>query len=197
MFFDGLDKVLERSVRMRLRWLRTVCSTCSGAITTQHHPARPAEVPAAFETPIEDLYRRMDDLVGRTMAKCAGTDTLLMVLSDHGFTTFRRGIDLNRWLEENGYLVVDEAAPRRGLPGRRGLVEDAGVRHRPDRHLHRSRRTSSPRASCRPKRRRHCGRKSPSKLAALVDPETRAPGDSRVYQAGRLIAAPTRTMRRT
>jgi predicted AlkP superfamily phosphohydrolase/phosphomutase len=35
-----------------------------------------------------------------------------MVLSDHGFTTFRRGIDLNRWLEENGYLVVDDA--RRG-----------------------------------------------------------------------------------
>jgi predicted AlkP superfamily phosphohydrolase/phosphomutase len=32
-----------------------------------------------------------------------------MVLSDHGFNTFRRGIDLNRWLEENGYLVVDDA----------------------------------------------------------------------------------------
>ena len=54
----------------------------------------------------------MDDLVGRTVAKCAGTDTLLMVLSDHGFNTFRRGIDLNRWLEDNGYLVVDNA--RRG-----------------------------------------------------------------------------------
>jgi len=32
-----------------------------------------------------------------------------MVLSDHGFNTFRRGIDLNRWLEDNGYLVVDDA----------------------------------------------------------------------------------------
>ena len=31
-----------------------------------------------------------------------------MVLSDHGFNTFRRGIDLNRWLEENGYLKVDD-----------------------------------------------------------------------------------------
>ena len=38
--------------------------------------------------------------------------TLLLVLSDHGFNTFRRGIDLNRWLEENGYLVVDDT--RRG-----------------------------------------------------------------------------------
>jgi predicted AlkP superfamily phosphohydrolase/phosphomutase len=58
---------------------------------------------------IEDLYRRMDDLVGRTMAKCQDPGTLLMVLSDHGFNTFRRGIDLNRWLEENGYLHVDDA----------------------------------------------------------------------------------------
>ena len=41
------------------------------------------------------------------MAKC-GDDTLLMVISDHGFTTFRRGIDLNRWLEENGYLRVED-----------------------------------------------------------------------------------------
>jgi predicted AlkP superfamily phosphohydrolase/phosphomutase len=31
-----------------------------------------------------------------------------MVISDHGFGPFRTGIDLNRWLEENGYLVVDE-----------------------------------------------------------------------------------------
>jgi predicted AlkP superfamily phosphohydrolase/phosphomutase len=29
-----------------------------------------------------------------------------MILSDHGFTSFRYGVDLNRWLEENGYLTV-------------------------------------------------------------------------------------------
>jgi predicted AlkP superfamily phosphohydrolase/phosphomutase len=51
----------------------------------------------------------MDQLVGRTMAKCDQEGTLLMVLSDHGFNTFRTGVDLNRWLEENGYLKVDDA----------------------------------------------------------------------------------------
>jgi predicted AlkP superfamily phosphohydrolase/phosphomutase len=50
----------------------------------------------------------MDDLVGRTMARCRDEDTLLMVLSDHGFGPFRRGVDLNRWLEENGYLALHE-----------------------------------------------------------------------------------------
>jgi predicted AlkP superfamily phosphohydrolase/phosphomutase len=112
MFFDSLDKVrrglcvcvFDGSDRMQHMFWR---------YHDPHHPARPANVPAKHGNAIEDLYRRMDDLVGRTVAKCEGTDTLLMVLSDHGFTTFRRGVDLNRWLEENGYLVVDDA--RRGV----------------------------------------------------------------------------------
>jgi predicted AlkP superfamily phosphohydrolase/phosphomutase len=111
MFFDCLEKV------------RSGVCVCvfDGTDRMQHmfwryldgeHPARQGEVTEKQSAIIEDLYKRMDDLVGRTMAKCRGTDTLLMVLSDHGFNTFRRGVDLNRWLEENGYLVVDDA--RRG-----------------------------------------------------------------------------------
>jgi predicted AlkP superfamily phosphohydrolase/phosphomutase len=106
MFFDSLDKVKRGLV---------VC-VFDGSDRMQHmfwryfdrdHPARPPQAPADYN-PVEALYRRMDDLVGRTVARCQGKDTLLMVLSDHGFTTFRRGIDLNRWLEENGYLKVEE-----------------------------------------------------------------------------------------
>jgi predicted AlkP superfamily phosphohydrolase/phosphomutase len=111
MFFDALDKVprglcvcvFDGSDRMQHMFWR---------YHDKQHPARPAEVPARHANAIEDLYTRMDDLVGRTVAKCEDEGTLLMVLSDHGFTTFRRGIDLNRWLEENGYLVVDDS--RRG-----------------------------------------------------------------------------------
>ncbi len=111
MFLDSLDKVprglcvcvFDGSDRMQHMFWR---------YHDKDHPARPAEIPAGFGDAVEALYKRMDDLVGRTVAKCAGDETLLMVLSDHGFTTFRRGIDLNRWLEDNGYLVVDDA--RRG-----------------------------------------------------------------------------------
>jgi len=111
MFFDALDSVPRGFVAV----------VFDGSDRMQHmfwryhdpeHPARPTSMPAEHANAIEDLYKRMDALVGRTVKKCAGTDTLLLVLSDHGFTTFRRGIDLNRWLEENGYLVVDDS--RRG-----------------------------------------------------------------------------------
>jgi predicted AlkP superfamily phosphohydrolase/phosphomutase len=107
MFFDGLDKVprgvcvcvFDGTDRMQHMFWRYL---------DENHPARPKEVSAGYRHVIEDLYRRMDGLVGRTMARCKGTDTLLMVLSDHGFNSFRRGIDLNRWLEENCYLTVDD-----------------------------------------------------------------------------------------
>src|SRR4029077_18369478 len=46
--------------------------------------------------------------VGKTVARCRHEDTLLMVISDHGFGPFRRGVDLNRWLEMNGYLKLHE-----------------------------------------------------------------------------------------
>jgi predicted AlkP superfamily phosphohydrolase/phosphomutase len=107
MFFDSLDKVqtgvcvcvFDGTDRMQHMFWRYL---------DEDHPARPKKIPAGYRTVIEDLYKRMDDLVGRTIAKCGDDGTMLMVLSDHGFNTFRRGIDLNRWLEENGYLVVDD-----------------------------------------------------------------------------------------
>lgn len=108
MFFDGLDKVPKGFC---------VC-VFDGTDRMQHmfwryldpgHPARPEKAPDSIKTAIQDLYVRMDQLVGRTMKRCDDHETLLLVMSDHGFNTFRRGIDLNRWLESNGYLFVDDA----------------------------------------------------------------------------------------
>jgi predicted AlkP superfamily phosphohydrolase/phosphomutase len=33
-------------------------------------------------------------------------ETLLIVMSDHGFKPFRRGVNLNSWLHQQGYLVT-------------------------------------------------------------------------------------------
>ena len=56
-------------------------------------------------TVIENLYKDMDRLVGETL-KHVDPGTALFVLSDHGFCSFRRGVNLNAWLHQNGYLAL-------------------------------------------------------------------------------------------
>jgi predicted AlkP superfamily phosphohydrolase/phosphomutase len=55
------------------------------------------------------MYISMDGLVGKTLERI-DDETALFVMSDHGFKPFRRGVDLNRWLLENGYLSLKEGA---------------------------------------------------------------------------------------
>ncbi len=61
---------------------------------------------------IEDLYARADVLVGKAMAY-TDDQTVLFVLSDHGFTSFERGVNLNAWLHQNGYLALKDGAQGR------------------------------------------------------------------------------------
>ena len=69
---------------------------------------------AEYEDAIRDLYVDMDKLVGRVM-DAARDDDVVMVMSDHGFGSWRRVFHLNNWLEENGYLVLKD--PNRRTPG--------------------------------------------------------------------------------
>jgi predicted AlkP superfamily phosphohydrolase/phosphomutase len=67
---------------------------------------------------IEDLYGRMDEMLARIRAEVDGS-TVLMVLSDHGFASFRRGVNLNAWLLREGYLAL-----RRGAAGDAEYLRD-------------------------------------------------------------------------
>ena len=62
---------------------------------------------------IEELYMRADTLVGKTLAH-VDEETVLFVLSDHGFASFERGADLNAWLLQNGYLALQPGATGEG-----------------------------------------------------------------------------------
>ncbi len=68
-------------------------------------PARAELAESPHAGTIEELYRDMDRIVGRTLNHLDG-NTALFVLSDHGFTSFRRGVNLNTWLHRNGYLAL-------------------------------------------------------------------------------------------
>jgi predicted AlkP superfamily phosphohydrolase/phosphomutase len=69
------------------------------------HPMYDADLAAKYGDSIEKVYRRADDFVGRVRQKVP-RDALFMVMSDHGFHSFRREVNLNTWLVENGYMVV-------------------------------------------------------------------------------------------
>ena len=107
MFFDSLDKVkhglcvcvFDGTDRIQHTFWRDI---------DEEHPARQERGRQQDRNAIEELYRRMDVLVGKTLTKCEGKDTVLMIISDHGFNTFRYGVDLNRWLEQNGYLKLKQ-----------------------------------------------------------------------------------------
>jgi predicted AlkP superfamily phosphohydrolase/phosphomutase len=62
---------------------------------------------------IENLYQRMDKLLGKAMENL-DDDTILFALSDHGFCSFRRAVNLNSWLYQNGYLTLKGDASRSG-----------------------------------------------------------------------------------
>ena len=69
------------------------------------HPANRIGFRSDMEHIIEDHYRACDAIVGRVLER-AGDDTLLIVLSDHGFNSFQRGVHLNTWLHDQGLLAL-------------------------------------------------------------------------------------------
>jgi len=68
------------------------------------HPMYDEDLAAKYGDSIEKIYKRADDLVGRLLAQIP-EDAIFMVMSDHGFHSFRREVNLNTWLLQNGYLV--------------------------------------------------------------------------------------------
>ncbi|MDD5339711.1 MAG: alkaline phosphatase family protein [Candidatus ainarchaeum sp.] len=55
------------------------------------------------------VYQRMDEAAGKVMSK-AGQDDVIIVMSDHGFNPFRKAVNLNTWLANNGFLAKKPGA---------------------------------------------------------------------------------------
>ena len=73
-----------------------------------NHPAHKGKPPTGeFAHVIDDQYRRGDAIVGKAL-EFVDDKTLLIVLSDHGFGSFQRGVHLNTWLYEQNLLAFRE-----------------------------------------------------------------------------------------
>lgn len=74
------------------------------------HPGRLAEQGDAYAGVIEEMYLDMDGLLGEALREIDENDVLI-AMSDHGFSGFRRELNLNTWLAENGYLKLKSPSP--------------------------------------------------------------------------------------
>lgn len=108
MFFDALDRqqnglivsVFVQTDRVSHMFYRGF---------DEEHPLYAESSPLARGA-IEWIYGEADRILGRTMEALAPEDRLI-VLSDHGFESFRRGMNLNRWLVEEGFMTLRPREP--------------------------------------------------------------------------------------
>jgi predicted AlkP superfamily phosphohydrolase/phosphomutase len=71
------------------------------------HPLYNESEAQTFGQIIADNYRYMDGILGKTLERVDG-DTLIIVCSDHGFTSFRWSVHLNTWLVQNGFMTLNQ-----------------------------------------------------------------------------------------
>ena len=114
------EKMFFHSLKMSRKGLISV--VFDGTDRIQHmfmryehadHPANRDKDTVEFADTIEKLYEKSDGLVGRTL-EYVDDKTTLIVMSDHGFTHFSWGVNLNSWLHQNGYLVLKEGCTESG-----------------------------------------------------------------------------------
>jgi predicted AlkP superfamily phosphohydrolase/phosphomutase len=91
MLFDTPDRVQHMMWRFR----------------DPKHPGFEPDLAPELATRVEEHYQRCDKLLAPVLEK-VDENTLLFVLSDHGFGTFRRAFDTNTWLWQNGLLALKD-----------------------------------------------------------------------------------------
>jgi predicted AlkP superfamily phosphohydrolase/phosphomutase len=69
------------------------------------HPLYDAALAAQFGDSIERVYKRADDFVGEVVRR-VGPGVPVMIVSDHGFHSWRKAVNLDTWLVQNGYMVM-------------------------------------------------------------------------------------------
>ncbi len=73
------------------------------------HPAYDAAYARRYGPLLERTYWRMDQILGKVLAR-VDARTMLIVCSDHGFSTYRRSFHVNSWLCEQGYMAAARTA---------------------------------------------------------------------------------------
>jgi len=74
------------------------------------HPMYDRALAARFGDSIERVYRKCDEFVGEVISRVdAGTP--ILIVSDHGFHSFRQSVNLNTWLVQEGFMAIAGRQP--------------------------------------------------------------------------------------
>jgi predicted AlkP superfamily phosphohydrolase/phosphomutase len=74
------------------------------------HPMYDATLASRFGDSIERVYRRCDTFVAEVLERLEPGVPVLIV-SDHGFHSWRKAVNLNTWLVQEGYMTLAGQAP--------------------------------------------------------------------------------------
>jgi predicted AlkP superfamily phosphohydrolase/phosphomutase len=74
------------------------------------HPMYDAALAAQYGDAIQSVYRRADQFVGEVLEHIV-PGTPVLIVSDHGFHSWRKAVNLNTWLVQQGYMVIQGQQP--------------------------------------------------------------------------------------
>ncbi|PYR51629.1 MAG: hypothetical protein DMF95_08115 [Acidobacteria bacterium] len=74
------------------------------------HPMYDKALAAKFGDSIERVYRKCDDFTGEVMSR-VDPGTPILIVSDHGFHSFRQSVNLNTWLVQEGFMAIRGQQP--------------------------------------------------------------------------------------
>ncbi|HEY7501653.1 MAG TPA: alkaline phosphatase family protein [Vicinamibacterales bacterium] len=79
----------------------------------RQHPMYDAALAEKFGDAILRVYRRADQFVGEVLERIDPSTTVLIV-SDHGFHSWRKAVNLNTWLVQQGYMTLQTQGAQPG-----------------------------------------------------------------------------------
>jgi len=94
VMFDGADKIQHQAWQF---------------IDPNLVPEHPSEMYKKLNWLCLEYFRHLDSYIGN-LVSAAGSETMVIIASDHGFTTTTEVVRINRYLGELGYLTWREAA---------------------------------------------------------------------------------------
>ncbi|MCA9871130.1 MAG: alkaline phosphatase family protein [Anaerolineae bacterium] len=97
------------------------------------HPLHEPQAAQRFGDVLPRIYRELDAAVGQLVDALQDDQTTVFVLSDHGFGPLEKAVYLNRWLAQQGYLVLRAGSTL--SPGQQASAAMRGALRRAVRYL--------------------------------------------------------------